>query len=240
MHIKKFFLDTQQKTIFTPNPEMLVAAHTHPYFSDILNSSSLNICDGRGIEFALWRKVRRLSGIDAMLLICATAQKEGRSIYLVGSGKLVIIESAVEALRKLFPRLMVVGCHPGPQMHVQQQKESGKKIGKLQIDKDVQTTLVHDIILAAPDILFVGFGHEKQELWIHETLAQLPSVRVAMGVGGAFDILSGTIRRAPRLLRRYGLEWLWRLLREPWRIGRIWTAVAVFPYLVWCEKLQKN
>ena len=83
--------------------------------------------------------------------------------------------------------------------------------------------------MVKPDILFVAFGHGKQEKWINEYLRDLPSVKIAMGVGGAFDYLSGQTSRAPLWMRKIGLEWLYRLIREPKRLKRIWRAVIIFP-----------
>ena len=81
-------------------------------------------------------------------------------------------------------------------------------------------------------ILFVALGMPKQEKWIHQNLKSMPSVKLAMGVGGSFDFISGRIRRAPRLIRSLGLEWAYRLFYQPWRIKRIFKAVIVFPWLV--------
>jgi N-acetylglucosaminyldiphosphoundecaprenol N-acetyl-beta-D-mannosaminyltransferase len=91
--------------------------------------------------------------------------------------------------------------------------------------------MLADIITAAPAILIVAFGHIKQEEWIQQNLKDLPSVQVAIGVGGAFDMISGYLRRAPRLFRFFGLEWLWRFLIQPYRYKRIWKAIITFPYL---------
>ena len=90
----------------------------------------------------------------------------------------------------------------------------------------------------APDILLIALGHGKQEKWIAAHLPELPSVKVAMGVGGAFDFIAGRVLRAPRILRRLGLEWLWRLILQPSRLPRIWRAVIKFPILVLRAKLQ--
>ncbi|MAF20811.1 MAG: hypothetical protein CMI55_03970 [Parcubacteria group bacterium] len=83
-----------------------------------------------------------------------------------------------------------------------------------------------------PKILFVALGAPKQEKWIVENLKNIPSVKLAIGVGGSFDFISGQVRRAPRLIRFLGLEWLWRLMRQPWRIKRIFRAIIIFPWLV--------
>ncbi len=83
-----------------------------------------------------------------------------------------------------------------------------------------------------PKILFVALGAPKQEKWIADNLAKMTTVKLAMGVGGAFDFISGRTRRAPKLLRKAGLEWLWRFVLQPWRAKRIFRAIIIFPWLV--------
>ncbi|MBI4995076.1 WecB/TagA/CpsF family glycosyltransferase [Candidatus Peregrinibacteria bacterium] len=77
-----------------------------------------------------------------------------------------------------------------------------------------------------------SFGHGKQEKWIDKNLRDLPSVKIAMGVGGAFDFISGHVKRAPKFIRQIGLEWVWRLIVEPRRVGRIWKATVKFLILL--------
>jgi N-acetylglucosaminyldiphosphoundecaprenol N-acetyl-beta-D-mannosaminyltransferase len=84
----------------------------------------------------------------------------------------------------------------------------------------------------SPHFLLVAFGAPKQDLWIDRFITHMPSVRVAMGVGGTFDFLAGTRKRAPTWLQRIGLEWLWRFVQEPSRYRRMWNAVVVFPFMV--------
>ena len=91
---------------------------------------------------------------------------------------------------------------------------------------------IAEIRRTRPEILFVAFGHGKQEEWIVQHLRDMPFVRVAMGIGGSFDFIAGRANRAPRFLRNAGLEWLWRLFTQPWRLRRIADAVFVFPWLV--------
>ena len=91
---------------------------------------------------------------------------------------------------------------------------------------------------ARPDYLFVGLGAPKQEKWIYHNLPKMPSVKLAMGVGGAFDYISGRVKRAPRFMRSLGLEWLYRLIRQPWRFPRIVTAVLKFGWRI--LKMKKN
>ncbi len=90
-----------------------------------------------------------------------------------------------------------------------------------------------------PEILFVGLGMVKQEKWIVENLNKMPSVKLAIAVGGSFDFISGRIRRAPKFLRVSGLEWAWRLVRQPCRAGRIFNAVVVFPWVMIRERLRR-
>jgi N-acetylglucosaminyldiphosphoundecaprenol N-acetyl-beta-D-mannosaminyltransferase len=91
----------------------------------------------------------------------------------------------------------------------------------------------------APELLLVAFGHPKQEMWIARHLPDLPSVKVAVGIGGTLDYWSGAKKRAPQFLRSLGLEWFWRLMQEPKRWRRIFDAVVVFPSLVLWDKIRK-
>lgn len=213
-----------QRMIFTPNPEMLVKAQRDPYFKTVLNAGDLNVCDGRGTEFFLRLKgVERIPGTDFMLDVCAVAEREGESVYLLGSGRDEVVQKAAEELQRKFPKLKIAGFAKGPD------------IKEIPPDHFLFSASYSPQIVA--DILFVAFGMGKQEKWIYENLKNLPSVKVAMGVGGAFDYLSGAVPRAPRLMRAVGLEWLYRLFREPRRLGRIWNATVRFMCLVIEEKL---
>lgn len=216
-----FLSGTKSHTIFTPNPEMLVAAQSNAYLKDVLNKSDLNICDGTGLKF--FSKVKeKIPGIEFLYHICELAEKEGRSTYLLGSASANTIKLAKEELLEKFPNLIIAGINPGPKLEIDK---------KLLYNTEENDLVIDDIIMTAPDILFVGFGHEKQELWIHEHLPNLPSVKIAMGVGGSFDIISGKLKRAPKMVSKFGFEWLWRLVLQPSRIKRIFTATIIFPYL---------
>lgn len=238
----KFLADARPQMIFTPNPEMLVAAHKDRYLRDILNQGSLNLCDGRGLELALkfargsHRKLRpteRITGIDFMFDVCRLSAEQGRSVYLLGAGDENIVKNAVKKLHCELPQLKITGFHHGLPItyHLSFQPATTDSFRKIVYQKDVHDTIIDNIRQTNPDILFVAFGHEKQEKWIYENLPDLPGVKLAMGVGGAFDILGGKIKRAPALLRKLGLEWLWRLIQQPRRLKRIWTAIVIFPYL---------
>ncbi|MEK7644578.1 MAG: WecB/TagA/CpsF family glycosyltransferase [Patescibacteria group bacterium] len=231
-----FLTDGKQHLIFTPNPEMLVDASRDSHFQEILNAGDLNICDGRGIELMAKMKIERLAGVDLLLEICALAEKTGKTIYFLGSGDISGLEKLAKNIKSLHPNLAIAGYHPGPKLTL-------KKFGNstvLNDDEEENKLVVNDIIRKSPDILFVAFGHPKQEKWISKNISRLPSIKIAMGVGGAFDYLSGKTRRAPRWVRRRGFEWLWRLGREPKRIGRIFKAIVVFPFLVIFKNKSSN
>lgn len=223
--IKGFLHGNDSKMVFTPNPEMLVDAQRDTYFKEVLNKGDLNICDGKGIELVSRRKLERIPGIDFMLDVCALAEKEQKSVYLLGGRREDVIERCKKILLQQFPNLKIVGAVCGP------------KIEKsFAVDKEENEKVIDDIIDAAPDIVFVAFGHGKQEKWIYGFLPELPSVKVAMGVGGSFDFIAGNAKRAPEFLRRAGFEWLWRLIREPRRIKRIWKATVVFLFYFFIHK----
>ena len=96
----------------------------------------------------------------------------------------------------------------------------------------VYEKIIQEIAASNSDILFIAYSPPKQEKWIVENLGKMPLIKLAMGVGGAFDFIAGQIPRAPKILRIIGLEWLWRLIQEPRRVKRIFKAVVVFPWLV--------
>jgi len=227
--VSEFLNSTKSHTIFTPNPEMLVDAQKDEYFKRVLNESDLNVCDGFGLS--LVSGVERYPGVDLMQDICALAEKEGKSIYLLGSGSDEIVKKTATKLNKKYSNLKIVGHNKGPKIEL---RVTSYEL--LVTNEEKNDEILHDIIMTAPDILFVAFGHGKQEKWINENLPHLPSVRVAMGVGGAFDFISGHIKRAPRLIRKIGLEWLYRLIQEPRRIGRIFKATVLFIY---CDIFKK-
>ena len=219
--VATWFADSRSHTIFTPNPEMLVAAHSQSEFLSVLNSSDFNICDGVGAAWFL-PGIQKIAGIDCLLEICGLCEKLGQSVFLLGSGKSAVVEKTASELKTQFPNLIIAGIDTGPRVNLVGMGES-----EMVIDK---------IILSGPAVLFVAFGQQKQEMWIKRHLAELPSVKLAMGVGGAFDFISGNISRAPCFWRQIGLEWLYRLFKQPRRFPRIFNATVRFLFLVWREK----
>lgn len=214
--IHEFLKEERQKHVMTPNAEMLVEACHNSSFRKILNATALNIPDSAGLlTMARWTGQalpERVTGVDTVAALCAELTEE-TPVFLLGAAP-GVAERAAEKLMQHNPRLRIVGCAAGSPS-----------------DRDAPAIL-HAIRAAAPHLLLVAYGAPAQDLWIAKYLKELPSVRVAMGVGGTFDFLAGTRVRAPGWMQHAGLEWLYRLIREPKRIGRIWRAVVVFPVLV--------
>jgi N-acetylglucosaminyldiphosphoundecaprenol N-acetyl-beta-D-mannosaminyltransferase len=233
---RNFLFGNKQNFIFTPNPEMLVDAQTDEYFKNVLNSGDLNICDGFGIALVSGGKIKRITGVDFVYQLCELAQKENKSIYLLGAGSNEILKKTAENLKQQFPQLKIAGFHPGPQINFLMIEDKRTIIP----EQNGNDQAIHEIIMTAPDILLVAFGHNKQEKWIFENIKNLPSVKIAMGVGGTFDYISGVVRRAPCFMRKLGLEWLYRLIRQPSRLTRIWKATVVFVGLYIYNKFKNK
>lgn len=212
------FLEAKaQHHVMTPNSEMLRESARNPAFRAVLQKGNLNLPDSRGLLWAARRTGQvlpeRVTGVDTVMRVCM--RLDGRHpVFLLGAAP-GVAEKAAVALKRMNPTLRIAGTFAGSPC-----------------DADAPEIL-ESIAVAAPHLLLVAFGAPQQDLWIAQHLAELPSVRVAIGVGGTFDFLAGMRRRAPQILQRLGLEWLWRLFREPWRIRRIWNAVVVFPFLIW-------
>lgn len=219
--------------IVTPNPEMVVLAQTNEEFRLALNNADIALPDGIGLVIAshfLGTPIKeRITGVDFMEKLCRESAKEAVSIGLLGAG-IGVAEKAADCLRKKYPGINIVFVGeewPGV--------ESDKSVEHRA--KSLERTKLNKTLSSKPlavseniDILFVAFGHPKQEMWISTHLDQLP-IRVAMGVGGAFDYLAGDIPRAPFVMRSLGFEWLYRLIHQPWRWRRQ-LALLSFIWLV--------
>lgn len=220
----------QKGYVVTPNPEFLVDAQQDDEFRRILNSSDLAIPDGFGLLLAsrlVGEPVRaRVSGVDLLEKLCKEATSRGWTVFLLGAGE-GVAEKVAGLLANKYHNLRVVGYYAGN--------------AEASFDSETLQQIRERLGGQPVDLLFVAFGHRRQEKWLDRNL-RLLDVKVGIGVGGAFDFISGRVRRAPACLRRVGLEWLWRLLLEPRRIGRIYKAVVVFPWLVFkewlCSKLS--
>lgn len=187
--------------IVTPNPEIVVTAQKDPELKRIINNADLGIPDGIGLKLA-GDIVCNTPGIDLMEKIIELAQDKGFTTGFLG-GRDNVAKKVVECLKKKYPKLKVVFAESGGEVDNQ-----GKLLKYPKLLRSLNC-----------DILFVAFGPPKQEKWIAKNLDKIP-VKVAMGVGGSFDIISGMVPRPPIFIRKLGFEWLFRLILQPWRIKR--------------------
>ncbi len=219
--ITKRLAKDNRTVIFTPNTQMLLATSKDGSLRTLLNSSTLNIPDGVGVRLAarLQGKSRlyKTSGIDVAERVLAIAERRGYRVFLLGA-KQGVAQKAGAALKKRFPSLIICGTRHG-------------YFDKYGNQNDVA---IAEINAARPDILLVCFGFPLQERWISENMSRFASVRLAMGLGGALDVWSGNVRRAPQIVQRIGLEWLWRTVLQPKR-AKIFLDI---PQFLW--KLQKE
>jgi len=207
------------RRVFTPNPEMLVFGYSRKWFRRIFEYADLCIPDGFGLKIGariLGKKVvHRVTGVDLTEKLLHEAEHKGLKVVFVGGDDAIGI-ALLHSLEKKYPQLSV--------RHIE--------AGAISIAGEPLDTpdLVSAIAAESPDLAFICFGHPKQEAFIEKYRKQC-GAKVLLGVGGTIDFLAGKITRAPKWMRRLGLEWLYRLLRQPSRIKRILTAVIIFPLL---------
>lgn len=233
--IGEFLISDKPHLVVTPNPEICLRTSFDLSYRLILNSADMSVPDGFGIVWAgrylqgrpgpvrwLWTLLTpwwnrrfstlrdRVTGVDVMMEICARFADS--RVFLLGASDPVNAACA-EVLRKQYGTT-VVGNISGSD------------------SEEEEPEILEMIRSSGASVVFVAFGAPKQERWLYRNRHRLTGVRVMMGVGGAFDFISGQRRRAPFIFRRMGVEWLWRLALEPSRIVRIWRAVVVFPWRV--------
>jgi N-acetylglucosaminyldiphosphoundecaprenol N-acetyl-beta-D-mannosaminyltransferase len=199
--------------VVTVNPEYVMAARRLPEFAAVLDAADLAVPDGVGLMWAArWRRTplrQRVAGVDLVERVAAAAAERGLGVFFLGAAP-GVAEQASAVLSRRYPGLRVSGAFAG----------SPGRAG----DPDI----IGRVSGSGARILFVAFGAPLQDLWIARNQPRLP-VGVAMGVGGAFDFISGRVPRAPAWLRRVGLEWLYRLIRQPWR----WRRMLALPRFAW-------
>ena len=219
--MRAFVESGQPHQIVTLNPEMLVLASRDPAFRRQLNGADLNVPDGAGLMLAarfLGHPLReRVTGSDGIYRVAAECARLGYRPYFLGAAP-GVAEAAAGLLVAANPGLEVAGTYAGSP-HAEDEAD-----------------IIQRIRAAAPDLLFVAYGVPAEEKWIARN-AQRLGVPVMIGVGGAFDFVAGVTRRAPPWMRRAGLEWLHRLLQEPWRWRRQ-LALPRFALLVLSQRLR--
>lgn len=185
--------------VYTPNPEIVWLSRSQPALRQALEEGDLTLPDGVGIVWAarqLGTPVpERVTGCDLMMSLL---RRGAGPVYLLG-GKPGIGEQAVRVLARDYPSVSVAGCHDGYFTD--------------------PAPVWRDLAVARPALIFLGMGSPRQELFMAEARSHLSS-GVMISVGGSLDILAGAASRAPESWQRHHVEWLYRLLRQPWRLGR--------------------
>lgn len=190
--------------VVTPNPEFVVRSLTDSRLKNIINRSNISLVDGVGIVWAAkilgLGRLNRTSGVDFMEMIIKLSDQKGWRIGLLG-GRRNTAQKLAKLIERAYPSVKVPFAFAGSP-DSSRDAQIREKIAGLNLD-----------------FLFVAYGNPKQEYWIERNLGKVDA-RVLMGVGGAFDYLTGNVARAPRWLRRLGFEWFFRLVVQPWRIKR--------------------
>ncbi len=244
--------------VVTPYAESVVDAQKDEDFRKIINSASLSVPDGGsllaaaeylsyqlpknkwlklpaalfyglvvGFKLAFKRKSfsqlqQRVSGTDLVVSLCEKSSQTGKKVYFLGGEGNEAVEAA-QVLKAKYPSLQIM-TDPGP--------ANLKKAPAEEINLTIKK-----INEFSPDFLFVAFAPVAQEKWLFYHMEEI-TAKVFMAVGGAFNMISGRKKRAPKIFQRFNLEWLWRLIIEPSRVGRIYKAVVIFPWLVFKYKLH--
>ena len=203
--IIRFFDEDRLHKVYTPNSEIIMAAYKDESFKVLLNSADLLTADGIGVVYAskiLGKPINeRAAGFDIACEVLDRINGTSRKLFLFG-GKPGVAEQARDNLLKKHPALNIVGCRNG------------------YFKPEEEPEIVKEINDSGADLVFVCLGAPKQEQWLDRNSDALKA-RVAMGIGGSLDVFAGTAERAPKFFCDHGIEWLYRLIKQPSRAGRM-------------------
>lgn len=244
--INNFLSAPQQNYIVTPNPEIILKGQKDEELFYILNKANLSLADGFGLKvasFLMGKKLKRFTGADAVLEIFKIAEEKGKKVLVANNKKGLSTSAEISiALSNRYPDLKFLIEASDSDFSISTKKELinfdfekkniftkfAKKIEK-KINEKLEFLVPNRILDFAPDIMICNFGAPYQEKFIYHNLKRVPSVKIGIGIGGALDFLTGKIKRAPKWMRFFGLEWLWRLMKQPLkRSKRIYRAIFVF------------
>lgn len=210
--VKKYLEEDLTRTIYTPNTEIVMEARKDEELKSILNQGDIVIPDGIGLVYASRIKKKplpeRVTGFDLSLELINLSDKFGYSLFFLGGEEGIANEAKIK-VEENYPNVKIVGTNNG--------YFKGAHIGYSGHEEEKE--VIRKINDANTDILFVGFGAPKQEKWIQQNKDKL-NCKIIIGNGGTVDVLAGKVKRAPEIYQKLGLEWLYRLIKDPKRIKR--------------------
>lgn len=208
--ITHFMQEPRVHQIATANPEFVMRAQIDGHFMSVLCQADLCLADGIGLVWASQRYGRplpeRVPGSELVYHVAEQCAQNGWRLFLLGAAEGVAAEAAAILTAK-YPSLMIAGTYAGSPHPAE------------------NAALVERVNASAADVLYVAYGAPKQDKWIARNKEALTTVRVAIGVGGSLDFITGRAIRAPKWVQNLGLEWLHRLIKEPWR----WRRMLALP-----------
>jgi N-acetylglucosaminyldiphosphoundecaprenol N-acetyl-beta-D-mannosaminyltransferase len=209
--VDEFMQEPRLHQIVTVNPEFIVSAQDDELFRRALAESDLNLPDGANLLRAAQAQGtplrERVAGTDFIWYLSGLAATLGWKVFMLG-GRNGVGGQAAARLQNRYRKLQIVGMYEGSP---EAEEESG---------------IVERINASGAELLFVAYGAPAQDVWIYQHRNALQSVRVAIGIGGAFDFIARKVKRAPKWMQDLGLEWLFRLSIQPWRVRRQWSLVT--------------
>lgn len=214
VQVEQYMTEPRLHQIATVNPEFVMTAQDNAAFAEVLRHADLCLPDGVGLLYASRRLgeplPERIAGSSFVYELAAVAADKGWPMFLLGAAP-GVAEEAATILTQRSPGLIIAGTFAGSP------------------DLAENDDIVERINASGAQILLVAYGAPKQDLWIARNRAALKSVRVAMGIGGSLDFIAGRAVRAPQWVQDLGLEWLHRLIKEPWR----WRRMMALPRFGW-------
>jgi N-acetylglucosaminyldiphosphoundecaprenol N-acetyl-beta-D-mannosaminyltransferase len=220
----KWMTDSAFVSIVTPNPEFVLLAHTNDSWKETISEATLSLPDGVGLQFAsialTGEKIEhRQTGVDAVKELCEVINEKGGKILLVGDDEhgdhgLGALGTARKMLELIFSRIQFVSVDPG-------------RITRGEYPLDLAQRACDEKFTAV--LVALPMPVQLNAIELHK---QIGYTGIVMGVGGALDMLSGVLPRAPHAWQKVGLEWMWRFLHEPRRYKRMYRALIVFPYKI--------
>lgn len=203
--VLKWLDGNETKIVFTPNPEIIMAAQKDRKLKTALKDADMVVPDGIGVvwasKYCKHRLAERVAGYDLVHSIFNSIKDTDKTVYFFG-GAPKVAECAENKMIKKYDGLKIVGTHSG------------------YFDDSESNSILNTINSLHPDLLLVGLGFPKQEKWIYDNRHKLNS-KVCIGVGGSFDAMAGKVKRAPKIFRKFGLEWFYRLIKQPSRVFRM-------------------